>query len=115
MLTPNAPMELGVNTAVLNSLARVSELTSAPGQFGILLAGSRKKGHEIEDGIYVVVLDSLTESIEVKSIQLDCPGVCSDLGDSLVFKVCTDYIVFPIMFLEVGYQFGADLSAGAYN
>ena len=62
-----------------------------------------------------MVLDGLTESVEIKSIQFDSPGVGSYLGYGIVLEIRTDYIVFPIMFLEVGYQLGADLLYVSYT
>ena len=84
-----------------------------PCELGVLLACGGEEGYEVEDGIYLMFLHSLAESVEVEGIELDGPGVGADLGHCLVLEVSTDNVVVSIYFLEVGNQFGADLSAGA--
>ena len=62
-----------------------------------------------------MLLHGLAESVEVKGIELDGPGIGADLGHCLVLEVRTDDVVMAVDFLKVGDKLCSDLSAGTDN
>ena len=85
-----------------------------PCKLRILLAGRRKKGDKVHDGIDSVLFHCIMKPLGIQGIELYGPCILGHLCHIFVLNIGCNHIVVSVNFLKMRNQFGSDLSAGSY-